>query len=144
MNRYDSLNMPVIKNGIVTENNFLYLYTALGCDFLTKNNTAMKKRNTKRLLLLLTLFFNVAFVFAQQKTISGTVKDAQGNLLANASYLVKGEKKGGVTDNNGHFSVTVKDATAVLVFSSVNFKTQEVKVGQNATLMVVLDEALQV
>ena len=101
----------------------------------------MIKRNTKRLLLLLTLFFNVATVFAQQKTISGTVKDAQGNPLPNASYFVKGTKTGGVTDNNGHFAVTVKDATAVLVFSSVNFKTQEVKVGQNATLMVVLDEA---
>jgi TonB-linked SusC/RagA family outer membrane protein len=96
------------------------------------------KRKTKQLLLFFTLFFSVTIVSAQQKQVTGTVKDSNGAPVANASYIVKGTKTGGVTDENGHFSVSVKNSGAVLVFSSVNYQTKEVPVGQNTTLDVTL------
>jgi len=97
------------------------------------------KRKSKHLLLFLTLFFSVTISMAQEKQVSGTVQDGKGTPLANVSYLVKGTKQGGVTDEGGHFAVTVKNSKATLVFSSINFKSKEVQVGQNTSLEVTLD-----
>jgi len=51
------------------------------------------------LLLLPTLFF------AQNKMVTGTVKDEKGVPLANVNVRIKGTIKGSSTDNFGHFSV---------------------------------------
>ena len=99
------------------------------------------RKKSKHLLLFLVLFFFAAFSWAQEKQISGTVKDSKGVPLSNVSYLVKDTKKGGVTDADGHFTVTVKNENAILVFSSVNFKSIEVTVGQNSTVDVALQAA---
>ena len=97
------------------------------------------KRTTPKLLLclLLNLFFVVAM--GQQKRVSGTVKDDKGNPVAGATYHVKGTTISGATDENGHFSVDVKDANAVLEFTSVSFKPREITVGNETTLNVVLE-----
>jgi iron complex outermembrane recepter protein len=99
------------------------------------------KQQLKKLFLFLPVFFCVAIVFAQERQVSGTVKDAQGNPIANASYLIKGTKTGGVTDANGHFSIAVKSPKTVLVFSSVDFVPKEVTVGQNSQLNIVLENS---
>jgi TonB-linked SusC/RagA family outer membrane protein len=99
------------------------------------------KQHSKHLLLFLTFLFSVTIGMAQEKQVSGTVKDNQGAPLPNVSYLVKGSKQGGVTDENGHFSVTVKNSKATLVFSSVNFTTKEVPVGSNSSFTVTLAPA---
>ena len=100
------------------------------------------KRKTKQLLLFFILVFSVTIVSAQQKQVTGTVKDSKGAPVANASYIVKGTKNGGITDENGHFSVSVKNSGAVLIFSSVNYETKEVAVGQNTSLEVTLEPAV--
>jgi iron complex outermembrane recepter protein len=99
------------------------------------------KQQLKKLFLFLPVFFCVAIVFAQERQVSGTVKDAQGNPIANASYLIKGTKTGGVTDANGHFSIAVKSPKTILVFSSVDFVPKEVTVGQNSQLDIVLENS---
>jgi TonB-linked SusC/RagA family outer membrane protein len=99
----------------------------------------MKKMTPKLLLcLLLNLCFVVAM--AQQKHVSGTVKDANGNPIAGVTYHIKGTNISGATDENGNFSVDVKDANAVIEFTSVNFTSKEVAVGTGANLNVVLTE----
>src|SRR5690242_10438650 len=100
------------------------------------------KRKTKQLLLFFTLFFSVTIANAQEKQVTGTVKDINGAPVPNASYIVKGTTQGGITDANGHFSVSVKSSGAVLVFSSVNYESKEVPVGQNTTLDVILQPAV--
>ncbi|MGN6247415.1 MAG: carboxypeptidase-like regulatory domain-containing protein, partial [Ginsengibacter sp.] len=100
------------------------------------------KRKTKQLLLFFTLFFSVTIANAQEKQVTGTVKDINGAPVPNASYIVKGTTKGGITDANGHFSVSVKSSGAVLVFSSVNYESKEVPVDQNTTLDVILQPAV--
>ena len=85
------------------------------------------------------LSFCVAVASAQQKRITGTVKDDKGNPVAGATYHVKGTNISGATDDNGNFSVDVKNANAVLEFSSVNFTTKSVTVGSGNTLNVVLE-----
>src|SRR5665213_1027482 len=109
--------------------------------FKEKTN-AMKiaiKKQSKRLLLVLALFFSVTIVAAQERQITGTVKDNTGNSLPNVSYVIKGTKTGGITDANGQFSIKVKNPNTVLVFSAVDHKTTDVTVGSGNNLSVVME-----
>lgn len=98
----------------------------------------MKKMTTRFLLCMLLNLFVVA-AMAQQKRISGTVKDDKGNPVAGATYHVKGTNISGATDDNGNFSVEVPNANSVLEITSVNFKAKEITVGNNSTLNIVLE-----
>lgn len=96
------------------------------------------KQTSKRLLLFLSVFFCVAIVSAQSKQITGTVKNSDGEPIANASFLVKGTKTGGITREDGQFTVTVPGPKAVIVVTSVNYAPREMTVGQNSNLLFVL------
>ena len=76
--------------------------------------------------------------FAQQRTVTGTVMDDQGSPLANVSYVLKGTSAGGVTTEDGSFSIAIKNNSSIIVFSSVGYTSQEVTVGTQTTLNVVL------
>lgn len=97
------------------------------------------KKMTRRFLLCMLLSFSVVIAMAQQKRISGTVKDEKGNPVPGATYHIKGTNIIGSTDDNGYFSVDVPNDKAVLEFSSVNFKAKEITVGNNSALNVVLE-----
>ena len=56
---------------------------------------------------------------------------------------VKGDSKATTTDNRGHFSLSEIDVNAVLVFSYVGFKTQEIKVGGQVNLKIIMVSADQ-
>ncbi|WP_416439485.1 SusC/RagA family TonB-linked outer membrane protein [Phnomibacter sp. MR] len=76
--------------------------------------------------------------FAQNKTVSGKVTDAQGGAgLSGVSIIVKGSKTGTSTDGSGAYSLSVPNG-ATLVFSSVGFQNEEVAVGDRTTVDVVM------
>jgi TonB-linked SusC/RagA family outer membrane protein len=98
----------------------------------------------KRLLVFILSFLLVQVVTAQQKTITGTVtsmKDTQP--LSDVSVLVKGAKKGTTTDANGKYSITVPSNAKSLIFTFVGYANQEVSLGNNAVVDVVLVEGTQ-
>ena len=97
------------------------------------------KKQFKKLFLFLPMFFCVVMVFAQERKITGTIKDNNGSPISNASVLVKGTSKGVATNANGDFSISVNSANAVLEISSVNFKTKEVAVGNQTHLDISLE-----
>jgi TonB-dependent starch-binding outer membrane protein SusC len=95
------------------------------------------------LLLLCGMMLLSAFDAAAARTamqVSGTVTDVNGGGLPGVSVLVKGTSTGTVTDIDGKFSLSVPDAKSVLVFSSVGFKSQEIVVGTQTTINVILTE----
>src|SRR6185312_1673692 len=94
------------------------------------------KKLTQKLLLSAFLCFCAAMSFAQQREITGTIKDNNGAPVANASVIVKGTAKGVATNADGHFVITVNGPKAVLVISSVDFKTMEVPVGNRSFIEV--------
>lgn len=99
----------------------------------------MSNKFTQRFLLSMLLSMLVALAYAQPtRTISGTVKDAQGEPVAFATYQIKGTNTGGATDAQGAFSVAVTGNSPVLIFSSVGYQAKEVPVGESNTLNVVL------
>ena len=90
---------------------------------------------------LLMLFFLLSFsnlLFAQQKVITGKVEDANNTPLESVSITVKGKPNiGTITDAKGNFSIQVSP-NEILVFNHVGYQQQEVKVGNNSVLNVVL------
>lgn len=83
---------------------------------------------------LLILFFSFK---TNAQTVTGKVTDAAGKELPNISVLVKGTGNGASTNDGGQYSITAS-SNAVLVFSSVGFTTQEIKVAGRSVVNVVL------
>jgi len=99
------------------------------------------KKITQKLLLSTFLCFCAAISFAQQREITGTVKDNKGVPVANASVIVKGTTKGVATNADGNFSIMVTGSKPVLVISSVGFKPMEFSVGESNHLELALESA---
>lgn len=75
-----------------------------------------------------------------QATIKGQVVDATGEPVIGASILVKDTKNGAVSDLDGGYTLNnVKDG-AVLVFSYLGYRTQEIPVKGNHVINVTLKE----
>jgi iron complex outermembrane receptor protein len=96
----------------------------------------MKKILKKSLLAFIaTLFAGAAY----SQDVSGTVSDATGP-LPGASVIVKGTKNGTQTDFDGKFTIRNVGSDAVLVFSYIGLKSEEVIVGGRSSITVALLE----
>ena len=75
----------------------------------------------------------------QERTISGNVtsEEDQGG-LPGVNVIIKGTTQGTVTDINGSYSLAVPRENAILVFSSVGFIQEEVTVGNQSVIDLVL------
>ena len=73
------------------------------------------------------------------QSVSGTVKDGStGKPLPGATIAVKGGSQRTASDVNGAFTINVPDANSVLSVSYIGYVTQDVTVGNNATLDIAL------
>jgi len=95
-----------------------------------------------RKMLLKHAFYIIAMLFSSamlaQVTVTGVVTDQMGP-LPGVNVLEKGTQNGTVTGFDGDFSLEVAE-DAVLVFSYVGFKTQEVSVSGKNTINITLEE----
>lgn len=86
------------------------------------------------------LLFISANVFAQQITITGSVKDDQGEPIIGANVIVKGTTTGTVTNVEGEFSLpSVKD-NSTLEISFIGYLKQDIKINGKKSVHVVLLE----
>lgn len=83
---------------------------------------------------------NTAQAVWQQATISGTVTDTRNQPLPGVTVVVKGTTQGTVTDGDGEYSIANIPSGAVLEFSFVGLKTQEIVVGTQTQIGVVMEE----
>lgn len=86
---------------------------------------------------LILMFLSISMV-AQKVPVSGTVSDQTGPVIG-ASVIEKGTTNGTMTDNDGHFTLTVSKG-AVIEISSIGYKTQEITVGAQTNFTVTLSE----
>ena len=91
----------------------------------------------KLLAFMLALLATAGTLFAQNRVV-GTVTDDIGPVVG-ASVMEKGTQNGAVTDLDGNYVITVKPG-ATLVFSSIGYATQEVVVGNQTQINVLLKE----
>lgn len=75
-----------------------------------------------------------------EKTISGTVTSTTGETLPGVSIVIKGTTNGTVTDFDGNYTLSVPDASNVIVFSFIGYVSQEVSIGGQSVIDVVLIE----
>lgn len=95
----------------------------------------------KYLITTFVLFFQVIFLMAQSKNVSGIILDDQGEPLPGASIIVKGTEAnpvGTISGIDGSFSLAVPDNTNVLIISFIGFLNQEVDISQKLDVTVTL------
>ena len=89
-------------------------------------------------MLMLGVLLTAAQLFAQGRTITGRITDAQGSAVPNASVTVKGTSTGTSTNAEGNFSLNVPADAQTLVVSSVGFQNQEVAINGRTRIDITL------
>ena len=77
--------------------------------------------------------------FANAQNVSGKVSDNNGP-LPGAAILVKGTTNGAQSDLEGNYTIRNVGSNAVLIFSYIGLKSQEITVGGKSSINVVLTE----
>jgi TonB-linked SusC/RagA family outer membrane protein len=98
----------------------------------------MEKNRLKGFLTFLLFAIIMAFsvgTYAQQKQITGKVSDESGAPVPGVTIAVKGTTMGTITDMDGSYTMSVP-ANAVLIFSYIGMKPQEVVVGAQSNINV--------
>src|SRR4051812_45831264 len=98
------------------------------------------KRNISLIMVLLFVFF-IGSVTAQSKTLSinGKVTSFEESLaLEGVTVKVKGTQYATGTQSDGTFTIDVTDSKQVLVFELRDYETQEISVGSQKDVDVVL------
>ncbi|HRA10159.1 MAG: SusC/RagA family TonB-linked outer membrane protein [Chitinophagaceae bacterium] len=116
---------------------FFYFFNLNNLIFMRLLTTAAKKllAGPRLLLACFLLTFSIA-VSAQEKTVSGVVKNPEdASPIANATVQIKGTKIGTLTDDKGAYSLKAND-NQTLVISAVGFATVEIKVGNKSSINV--------
>ncbi|MCK5367367.1 MAG: TonB-dependent receptor plug domain-containing protein, partial [Cyclobacteriaceae bacterium] len=94
------------------------------------------------LLMAMILCFAIS-AQAQDITITGTVTSVEDESgLPGVNVIVKGTAQGTVTDIEGKYSLNVPGGESILVFSSVGFTKEEVVVGNQTVIDLVLNPDL--
>lgn len=118
-----------------------------------KNNKFLQMKNEfyKYLILLLVILFPLTLVAGvrteklpatfPERTVTGRVSDSSNVPLVGVTVKVKGTSNGTVTNMSGHFTLTVSDDNAILVFTYVGYKDKEVSVNGRSEVNVTLQES---
>ncbi len=92
---------------------------------------------------LLTLFFLIASMatttlMAQEKTITGVVKDQNGQGLPGVNVVIKGTTMGVATEVDGSYTITAKKGD-VLQYSFIEMKGVEITVGDKSNITFAME-----
>lgn len=75
-----------------------------------------------------------------QSKVSGRVTDSSKATLPGVSVVIKGTTNGTITDSDGKYILNNVPANSTLQFSFVGMKTQEIVIGNQTVINVVLEE----
>lgn len=92
----------------------------------------------KRLITILLVLLTIGVQAFAQSAVSGKVTDEAGEPCVGANVLIKGTTTGTMTDLDGNYSLTDVRKGAILVFSSIGYTSQEVRLGSSSVVNVVL------
>ena len=105
----------------------------------------MKKQkmvHCKRLFFaMMVMLCSIGSMYAQKgHSISGVVRDANGEPLIGVSVLEIGTDNGIITDIDGRFKLQLKGAKPILSISYIGYQKQDIPVGNRTEINVVLKE----
>ena len=94
-------------------------------------------RKTSFYLLITSVALSMPMLLTAQN-ITGAVKNSvTGEPLPSVSVVVKGSKEGLRTDEKGNFNINIRSFPATLIFSSVSFENQEVRVTADSRVVTI-------
>src|SRR5690606_33849213 len=94
---------------------------------------------SKLLLLILFCLSSTQLIYAQNRTISGTVTDGiTANTISGVSVKVSESNRSTQTDVSGKFSIEISSNTGTLVFSYIGYHTKQVPITNTKTYDVTL------
>jgi len=92
------------------------------------------------LFLAFMFFIGMQFLQAQDKDISGTITSSDdGQPIPGVQVVVKGTTIGTVTDLDGKYTLSVPETATTLVYTYVGMASQEVTIGSQTEISVVLE-----
>ncbi len=78
---------------------------------------------------------------AQSRTVTGKVTDAADQTgLPGVNIVLKGTSVGSITDVDGNYTININADGGTLVFSSIGYQTQEIEIGSQSRIDVVLSQ----
>jgi len=77
---------------------------------------------------------------AQNRTVTGTVKDQSGEPIIGASIIVKGTTSGTYSDESGNFTIVLSTNATALIIKYLGFKSQEIPLTASNVVTVTLEE----
>ena len=102
------------------------------------------QKNIFRSISLVTLFLCLSFYsFSQNNPVTGKVTDGKGNGLPAVTISAKGTTINTITDADGNFTIDLPASVKTLVLSSAGYSDQEISVGKQTSVNIVLQENVQ-
>ncbi len=97
----------------------------------------MKKLST--IIIFTVILSALTWVKGQERAVTGTVLSASGgDPLTGVTVMIKGTTQGALTNLDGKFSLSVPGDSMFLMVSYIGYETQEVSIGSQRELSVVL------
>ncbi len=78
--------------------------------------------------------------FAQDRRVTGTVKDGVGLGIPGVNIVLKGTLTGTTTDSEGNYAIGVNSPNSVLSYSAIGFKAIDVTVGTKSVIDVTMED----
>ncbi len=100
-------------------------------------------RKNLKVVLFLVALLSFSMSYAQVKTITGKVTDADnGEPLPGVTIVVKGTTQGTITNFDGDYTINVEEAQT-LIYSFIGYTPQEVVVGSSSTINLQLAQSME-
>lgn len=106
----------------------------------------------KKLVIKLTVFLLLFGVFQlygvaspdnpQQRVVTGRIVDVSNNPMPGVNIVEKGTTNGTISDSEGRYSITVASENSILVYSFIGYATQEIAVGNQSVINVIMEETV--
>lgn len=103
-----------------------------------KINILNRNNKLRTIFSMLILLLSVQ-LFAQTRTLTGSVKDINGEDLIGANIIIKGEKTGTSTDVNGKFKLTIPANASQIVASYIGYTSKTISIKDKTTIVIVLE-----
>ena len=95
----------------------------------------MRKLHT---ILIGIVLLSAEQALSQNRQVTGTVSDSTGAPIAGVSVQVVNSNRGTTTNDRGIFVVSVPINNPILRFTTVGFQTQQINIGSNNNLNIVM------
>ncbi|MBL7967925.1 MAG: TonB-dependent receptor [Prolixibacteraceae bacterium] len=137
---------------IENQSNYVFLYNKDLIDVEKEASINVKSASVEEVLKMLFEDSNVNYRMVgrqivlsptysqQQKKVTGKVTDANGEPIPGVAITVKGTTNGTITSVDGTYEITKVDESAMLVYSFVGLKSQEISAQGKTVINVVLEE----